>query len=116
MAVMSSGLATAPALDVWALEEDEAVGGLLDLYDAIDISLEESGARASRKSSGRKLRVMGGIGDDDPAAAEFDLLAEELEYAGAGVSSTRRLMAHRAYTEILALGKDAIPLLLERLR
>ena len=45
----------------------------------------------------------------------FDLLADDLESAMLVSGSTRRLMCHPAYTEILAMGQDAIPLLLERL-
>jgi hypothetical protein len=45
----------------------------------------------------------------------FDVLADELVDATSGYSSTRRAMAHPAFTEILALGDDAIPFLLERL-
>ena len=47
--------------------------------------------------------------------ARFDLLADELALAGAGVSATRRLRRHPAYVGILSLGEPAIPLLLERL-
>lgn len=46
----------------------------------------------------------------------FDLLADELEEAAKGVSSTRRVMGHPAFSEILALGDDAVPYLLERLQ
>ena len=48
--------------------------------------------------------------------AEFAILAAEVEAAAAIVSATRRLARHPAYAGILALGDDAIPLLLERLK
>jgi hypothetical protein len=79
------------------------------------------------------LRVLQGGGDQTPAAkphfssrphpaespsvkVEFEQLAAELEAAGALVSSTRRLMRHRAFVGILALGPPVIPLVLDRLR
>jgi len=50
------------------------------------------------------------------AQDEFNELADELEDAAVGLSSTRRAMAHPAFAEILALGDSAIPRSLERLR
>ncbi len=49
------------------------------------------------------------------AAVAFALLADDLESVMLVTGSTRRLTQHPAYTEILALGDEAIPLLLERL-
>jgi hypothetical protein len=71
-----------------------------------------------RDDTGEQLldRVSGAI---DRARSDtnaiFDLLADDLESAMLVAGSTRRLMRHSAYTEILAMGEDAIPLLLERL-
>jgi hypothetical protein len=117
--MMSSGLATAPAVDVWALEDDGEFDELPTLHEA----LEEVWVAAPRGvRSGETTKTGDGtdppanVKDDDSIAAEFQLLAEELEAAASGVSSTRRLMGHPAYSEILALGNDAIPLLLDRLR
>jgi hypothetical protein len=45
----------------------------------------------------------------------FAMLADELAQATTGLSSTRRATRHPAYTEILAIGPDAVPLLIERL-
>lgn len=53
---------------------------------------------------------------DDNLLEDFARLAEELEDAGAGLSSTRRIMVHPAFAEILALGRPAIPLAINRLR
>jgi hypothetical protein len=47
---------------------------------------------------------------------DFDDLADELEGAAAGLSSTRRAMAHPAFAEILALGDPAISASLNRLK
>lgn len=47
---------------------------------------------------------------------DFNDLADELEEAAAGLSSTRRAMAHPAFAEILALGAPAIEASLDRLR
>ncbi|MCW2570273.1 MAG: hypothetical protein JWO88_331 [Frankiales bacterium] len=53
--------------------------------------------------------------DDDARRTQFAELADELEIATAGLSSTRRASRHPAYGEILAMGDVAIPWLLERL-
>lgn len=45
----------------------------------------------------------------------FALLADDLEAAMLVAGSTRRLAQHPAYTEVLAMGDKAIPLLLARL-
>lgn len=49
------------------------------------------------------------------AQDEFNELADELEEAAAGLSSTRRAMAHPAFAEILAMGNPAISPALQRL-
>jgi hypothetical protein len=60
--------------------------------------------------------LQGGLGDDDTdVKATFDVLADELAEAMAGAASPRKAMRHPAYAEILALGGDAVPLLVERL-
>lgn len=52
----------------------------------------------------------------DDLRDRFDGLAEELEQAAAGLSSTRRAMVHPAFTEILALGDEVIPKCVNRLK
>jgi hypothetical protein len=52
----------------------------------------------------------------DGERALFNELADELAEATRGLSSTRLAARHPAYSEILALGDQAIPLLLERVR
>ncbi len=46
----------------------------------------------------------------------FAQLAEELEDAAAGLSATRRAMRLPAFNEILALGEDVVPDVIERLK
>lgn len=52
---------------------------------------------------------------DRTTADEFYVLADELEEAASAASSTRSVMVHPVYAEILELGKPALPLLIERL-
>ncbi len=47
---------------------------------------------------------------------QFDVLADELEEAAGAMASPRKAMRHPAYGEILALGRPAIPLALERMQ
>lgn len=79
----------------------------------------------------RPLLLIGGAHTDAPSASrsetealspagedirlQFELMADELELAGAGVSAPRRLASHPAYIGILALGQHAVPLLVGRL-
>jgi hypothetical protein len=45
----------------------------------------------------------------------FELLADELEEAAAGLASPRKAMRHPAYVEILALGFKTVPWIIDRL-
>lgn len=85
------------AEDVWALHESR------EEEDAISLR-RDGGAIEQRDAPGWEI------------AARFDVLADELEEAAAALSSTRRGLALPAYMGILALGEDAIPLLLRRLQ
>jgi hypothetical protein len=60
-----------------------------------------------------KLRLV--HASNDEKSIEFEVMADELEESAAIVSSTRTLRNHPAYQGILALGDDAVPLLLKRL-
>jgi hypothetical protein len=114
--MMSSGLATTPQVDSWALDDDD---GQFDELPTLRDVLSEVWTPASDAGTSSGAEVGADVpttADDDSVAAEFELLAEELEAASSGVSSTRRVMGHPAYSEILAIGKDAIPLELDRLR
>ena len=53
--------------------------------------------------------------DAEDVAARFAVLADQLEAESTIVSNTRRLVRQPAFIDILALGNDAIPLLLHRL-
>jgi hypothetical protein len=53
---------------------------------------------------------------DEGVDEAFSVLADQLEGAAAGLSSTRRAMSHPAFMGILALGKAAIPGSIERLK
>src|ERR1700761_4804140 len=53
---------------------------------------------------------------DFDAQERFDVLADDLEAATFGLSSTRRAMSHPAFTEILALGSPAVTGALRRLK
>lgn len=53
--------------------------------------------------------------DEDDVASRFDELAERWITETAAQSSFIRLFSHDAYLEILTLGRDAIPQLLDRL-
>lgn len=62
-------------------------------------TLEDAQARATNELAGR-----------------FAVLATQLAVDAAGVSAPRRLLRHPAYVEILLMGEDAVPLLLQRLQ
>jgi hypothetical protein len=75
--------------------------------------------------SGSALRAVPVRPDDDRHAREssrpgdvaawFAVLADQLEAESSMVSNTRRLMRHPAFIDLLALGDDVVPLLLDRL-
>ncbi len=48
--------------------------------------------------------------------ARFNRLADQLETASVGVSATRRLSRNPDFVEILLMGDDAIPMLIERVQ
>jgi hypothetical protein len=88
-------------------------------YD-IDLWDDEDESRETRSPSA--LAVLSSRDDVNEGAAArhddkllFDELADELAGAARGMSSTRLALGHPAYVEILALGDQAIPWLLERL-
>jgi hypothetical protein len=59
------------------------------------------------------------FGHEDEKATlrdSFNVLADELEEAAAGLSSTRRALRYPAFVEILALGDSVVPEVIERLR
>ncbi|MDD1677759.1 MAG: hypothetical protein LUO93_01060, partial [Methanomicrobiales archaeon] len=92
---MSSALASAePVLEYWELDEPVDEAPLLPRQAPIDWAAAD---------------------EAEDLRAQFDLLSDELEEAAAVLSSTRRAMRHPAYLGILAMGEDAIPLLIKRL-
>jgi hypothetical protein len=86
----------------------------------MDIQLESESESSSEETveSAPLLRTEGLRSDPGTESARdaFNDLADELEAAAAGLSSTRRAMGHPAFAEILALGDAAIPALIDRLR
>lgn len=82
-------------VDFWDLEDTDAV-------EELEVrSLSEVAAEARQGEEALRDR--------------FDVLADELAAATRGMSSTRRAVRHPAFRDILALGNDAIPYLVERL-
>lgn len=109
--MMSSAVLVSESVEFWELDEEDG-----DFASGMDYPLSAAaeppasgGAGAERALSDESERL-------DWQRGEFDILADELAAAAAGVSSTRRLLSHPAYIGILALGEEAVPLLLERLR
>lgn len=93
---MSTATLTRPAR---ALEGDEELCGDLDGSSALE-SLE------SFNHEDEKVTLRD----------SFGVLADELEEAAAGLSSTRRASRYPAFVEILALGDSVVPEVIERLK
>lgn len=85
-------------VDFWASDEED-VRGAPSPHDGAPLDALPSSASDA----------------DDEQRALFETLADELATATRGLSSTRRAARHPAYAEILALGEQAIPWLLNRL-
>jgi len=96
-----SSAVLAPPLGALWLDEEEAE----DSYFEPFVASSEADS-ASDEAASEPLLVQ----------QEFDFWAEELAAESIVVSSTRRLRSHPAFVGILALGKPAVPYLLERLR
>jgi hypothetical protein len=103
----SSAVLLREPVDVWRLDDDE---------EETPLGLTESASSTIRGADGGQDESYARDAHDEWVRAEFEDLADELAEAAIGMSSTRRLLKHPAYTGILALGDEAIPLLLDRLR
>jgi hypothetical protein len=84
----------------------------VDTWELFDEN--EAPAEDARRSPLELLELKHATDDAAAIQAQFDALADELVVAAAGASSTRRVARHPAYGDILALGPDAVPLLLGR--
>ena len=60
--------------------------------------------------------VSGGVSDSVDTQTEFDRLATELKTQTAHLSSATMIAGHRAFQEIVGMGKDAIPFILRDLK
>lgn len=93
---MSTAIAVQPNTSV---ERDEDFAAGLEVMPALESvdNVSPTGERAAIRDS-------------------FHELADELEDAAAGLSSTRRAARYPAFVEILALGDSVIPEVIERLK
>ena len=92
-----------PATDFWSTTGDDL--------------LSDTPALVLVSNAGSEEPSWGGHSDDALAIlkrARFERLADELATASAGVSATRRLTRSPEFVEILLMGDDAIPMLIER--
>lgn len=101
---------------------------LMDRPSALGESLWGEEGDAQAPSSPSALGLLSPLTDEEsaprPEAQQepdgdsrriFDELADELAIASRGLSSTRLAYRHPAYVEIMALGEQSIPWLVERL-
>jgi hypothetical protein len=82
------------------------------VWEWLDEEDETDGAQPTR-SPLERVRAA-----EEPSSSEremFEILAGELEDAAAGLASPRKAMRHPAYTEILALGFEAVPWIMSRI-
>jgi hypothetical protein len=94
--------------------------GLYGSYEGLPPALqlgEEPVVGEGEQGRSRKERDVAVREDDSTIIRNsFNELADELEEAAAGLSSTRRALRYPAFIEILALGDTVVPEVLERLR
>jgi hypothetical protein len=86
--------------ELWADDDKPDTGILPSSALAAVSALDDASVDVEEEAGSRRL---------------FDELADELAYAARGLSSLRLAYRHPAYLEIMTLGEQCIPWLLERL-
>ena len=107
---MSSAVLERPSIDYWEPVDNADADPWVDTGD------EAYKPTAHGRTSAEGGSASNALTRSLISAARFNRLADELAADAAGVSSTRRLVAHPAYGGILLMGREAIPFLIERVQ